>query len=222
MRTETDIANMACDFLTLDPIGNLATDQGSGRFLRRNYQESLETVLREFSWNCATTRRYLNRVAGLPEMWREYLTYNSVYDLPDDCLRVIGINDRPVEEIFWKVEAIEITDSLGNVLSTRQILRVEADFWRGDTIQLEYVKRVNAGAMDAHLAKAVALELAIRSANKARSSSELLDRLLLMYKQTTTGDGTRKGGQQIDSRSNHQLPARKYASTGARARAGIL
>ena len=129
MRTDTDIANMACDFLTLDPIGNLATDQGPGKYLRRNYEEAIGTVLREFSWNCATVRALAVRVSTDDEVWRNFTTYDSLYVLPSDYMRMIDINDRPLQEIFWTVESVAITDEDGVVLSYRKVLRVQADFW---------------------------------------------------------------------------------------------
>ncbi len=221
MRSETSIANMACDWLSLDPIGDLQTDRGKP-YLRRNYEEALETVLREFSWNCATMRAIAPVITEIADFQWDRTTYGAIYALPADYLRMIDINDRPCEEIFWTVETVQVTDANGTVVANRKVLLLQGDFWINDTVMLRYVGRIGADAMDAHCAKAVSLELAIRCVNKARNSGELLDRLQAMYKGATSGDGIRKGGHQISSRENNQLPPRVYSSTGGRARAGIL
>lgn len=221
MRSDTSIANMACDWLSLDPIGDLSTDRGVG-YLRRNYEEAVETVLREFSWNCAICRAPSAVITNIDNFIWDRTTYGAIYALPDDYLRLVDINDRPAEELFWSVETVAITDGNGSTIARRKVLLLQGDMWNDDRVMLRYVGRIGADAMDAHCAKAVSLELAIRCVNKARNSGELLDRLQAMYKGATSGDGIRKGGHQISSRENNQLPPRKYASTGGRARAGIL
>jgi len=223
MRTETDIANMACDYLMIDPIGNLETDQGAGRYLRRNYQESVGTVLREFSWNCATTRIPIEQITP-PDGWVSDATDDQLmYALPNDYMRAIDINGRPYQEITWNIENIAVMDGNGDVVSRRRVLITNGTGWAvSDKVILRYVARINAAAMDEHLAKAVALELAMRCVNKARASTELAQRLMAEYKSTTSGDGIRKGGHQIDSRENNAKLPRKMPSTGGRARAGLL
>lgn len=223
MRTATDIANMACDYLTIDPIGNLETDQGAGRYLRRNYEESVGTVLREFSWNCATTRIPIDQITP-PDGWYVDATGPQLmYGLPQDYMRAIDINDRPWDEINWNIENIAIMDGSGEIVARRRVMLSNGTGWAtDDKMILRYVARINAAAMDEHLAKAVALELAMRCVNKARASGELAQRLMVDYKATTSGDGVRKGGHQIDSRENSPQKPRIYSSTGGRARAGIV
>lgn len=222
MRTATDIANMACDYLTIDPIGNLETDQKAGRYLRRNYQESVETVLREFSWNCATTRIPIEKIEP-PAGWFSDATDDQLmYALPNDYMRAIDINGRPWEEITWAIENVAIMDGNGDVVSRRRVMITNGTGWAvSDKLILRYVARIEAAAMDSHLAKAIALELAMRCVNKARASGELSQRLAAEYKSTTSGDGIRKGGHQVDSRENNAKLPRAMPSTGGRARAGI-
>jgi len=224
MRTPTTIANMACDWLDLDPLHDLETSQSAhGRYLRRNYSESVDTVLREFPWNCATTRVTLDKIDP-PEGWQGHPTgYPDMYAWPSDCMRPVDFNDRPCDEINWTNETVAITDGNGTVVSRKKVLLLDDRGWYpNEPIILRYVARIDPAEMDPHLAKAISLELAIRCVNKANNSTSKLQVLEDEYKKATTGDNMRKGGFQLSSRENNAKPPRQSYSTGAKARAGLV
>lgn len=217
-RTETDIANMASDWLDVDPIGDLSTDQGPmGRIYRRNYLESVKTVIREFPWNCATGRMKITQIPSDNPLLPIHETDDQyAYYLPADSLGPIDINGRPIEEITHQVENLVTTDGNGDVVSRRPILICTEP----NEIILRYKQLIGAADMDPHLAKAVAVELGIRCVMKAANSSSKLDLLERIYTRTTKGDTTRRGGFQINSVENNPKQAKRYPSLGARARAG--
>ena len=76
--------------------------------------------------------------------------------------------------------------------------------------------------MDPHLAKAVAIELAIRCVMKATNSTHKASLLEGMYAEATKGSSRRVGGFQASSRENNSMRPRPLPSIGARARAGII
>ena len=219
MRSATDIANMTCDLLDVDPIGNIETDRsGMGKALRRNYDEAVDTVIREFSWNCATTRAELIKM-DLPAHFKSHDTdHQNAFPLPADCLGVIDINGRPIEEVRHAIESIARYDDFGNPISRRNYVLCDEE----DHIIVRYKTRISPADMDPHLAKAVAIELGIRCVMKAANSARKMAMLAEMYKGATKGDTSRIGGHQASSRENNAKAPRKYASTGARARAGDI
>lgn len=219
MRTATDIANMACDFLDVDPIGNIETDRsGMGKALRRNYDEAVDTVIREFSWNCATTRAELLEMVLPSHFKADDTDHQNAYPLPPEALGVIDINGRPVEEVTHAVEAVANYDGNGNLISRRTVILCDVD----DKIVVRLKVRVSPADMDPHLAKAVAIELAMRCVMKATNSTQKMAMLEGMYRDATRGSVQRVGGFQASSRENNPKAARRYPSTGARARAGEI
>jgi len=219
MRTATDIANMTCDFLDVDPIGNIDTDRsGMGKAMRRNYDEAVDTVIREFSWNCATTRVELSEMVLPGHFHSDHTDHQKAYALPPDCLGVIDINGRPIKEVTHAVEAIAIYDGNGKLVSRRTAILCDD----GPTIIVRIKARISPADMDPHLAKAVAIELAMRCVMKATNSTQKMQMLEGMYRDATRGSVQRVGGFQTSSRENNAKAARRYPSTGARARAGSI
>lgn len=219
MRTATDIANMTCDFLDADPIGNIETDRsGMGKALRRNYDEAVDTVIREFSWNCATTRAELTAMILPAHFKSDETDHQLAYPLPANNLGVIDINGRPVQEVTHAVESIANFDGNGTEISRRDAILCDA----GPTIIVRYKARISPADMDPHLAKAVAIELAMRCVMKATNSTQKMAMLEGMYRDATRGSVQRVGGFQTSSRENNAKRAMRYPSTGARARAGDI
>ena len=218
MRTATDIANMTCDFLDVDPIGNIETDRsGMARALKRNYDEAVLTVIREFSWNCATTRSKLNKIV-LPAGFTVDITdHQNAWALPSNNLGVIDINGRPYTETSHAIETIAIYDSAGVEVSAREVMWCDEE-----QVILRHKRLISAADMDPHLAKAVAIELAIRCVMKATNSTQKAAQLESMYKDATRGSTGRIGGHQVSSRENNAKRPRPLLSTGGAARAGSI
>ena len=219
MTTPTDIANMATDYLDIDPIGNLDTDlSGAGKLLRRNYTKAVDTVIAEFTWNETRTFVGLDEIV-LPSWFeRDDTDHLYGYAYPPNCLRLIEINGRPIQEVTHDVASFPLYDTGGVEISRQRVILCDV----ADHIVLCFGARIDAADMGPHLQKAVALELAERCIAKARNSGEALARIQDMYRKTTKGDQTRTGGYQISSRERNPKPPRDYPSTGARARAGEI
>jgi hypothetical protein len=215
-RTRTSIANMAADFLDTNQIGNINDDFGDAQIYKRNYEEAVETVIAEFTWNSATARARLSPLADTPEMALGHNGFQNVFALPSDCVAPVDINDRPIENLHWANETIAIVDQHGNVTSRRKVLY--CDF--PGPILLRYRCIVEPRDMSPHLAKAIALELAIRCTGKLNNSTTKKTELENSYSEATKGSTRRVGGFQVDSRANRPLPARQLPSSGQRARAG--
>lgn len=215
IRTETDIANMAADFLDASPIGSIEDQIGDAPVYKRNYREAAETVLSEFTWNGATARAELVPItAGLPEI--DCTDFQNCYAWPSECLSPISVNGRPIHDLRWANETLENLDQHGNVISRQRVLWLD---FTGPVL-LKYTTMVRAGDMSAHCAKAVALELAIRCCTKLANSTSKMQELQVMYAEATKGSTRRVGGYQVDSRQNNQRIGRQPISRAARARAG--
>lgn len=215
-RTRTSIANMAADFLDTNQIGQIDDDFGDAEIYKRNYNEAVETVIAEFTWNTATARARLNPLAATPEMALGENGFENVFAWPSDCIAPVDINDRPIDDLRWANETIAVVDSHGNVTSRRKVLYCNFP----GPILLRYKCFVEPRDMSAHLAKAVALELAIRCTGKLKNSTTKKAELENSYAEATKGSTRRVGGYQVDSRANRPLPQRQLPTTGQRARAG--
>lgn len=215
-RTETSICNMAADFLDATAIGHIDDDRDStAPIYKRNYREAVETVITEFSWNSAKARAKLAPIV-LDETFRDGGDFQNAYAYPADCLGPIDINGRPCRDLRWDVETIAILDQHGNVSSRRRVLWCEF----GGPILLRYKTLVSPSDMSAHLAKAIALELAMRVCTKVTNSTSKMQELQRLYTDATRGTMSRVGGHQVDSRENRPKPSVILPSTGQMARAG--
>lgn len=215
-RTRTSIANMAADFLDTNQIGQIDDDFGDAEIFKRNYAEAVETVIAEFTWNSATARAKLNPLAITDDWLIAENDFQNAFAWPSDCIAPVDINGRPIDEINWTNETIAIVDSHGNVTSRRKVLYCNF----AGPILLRYKCLVEPRDMSAHLAKAVALELALRCTGKLNNSTTKKAELENSYAEATKGSVRRVGGYQVDSRANRPLPRRQLPTTGARARAG--
>lgn len=215
-RTRTSIANMAADLLDTNQIGQIDDDFGDAEIYKRNYNEAVETVIAEFTWNSATARAKLNPLMAGEDLLTTDTGFQNAFAWPSDCIAPVDINDRPIDNLHWSNETIAVVDQHGNVTSRRKILY--CDF--PGPILLRYKCLVEPRDMSAHLAKAVAIELAIRCTGKLNNSTTKAQQLDTAYAEATKGSVRRVGGFQVDSRANRPLPQRQLPTTGQRARAG--
>ena len=215
-RTRTSIANMAADFLDTNQIGQIDDDFGDAAIYRRNYNEAVETVIAEFTWNSATARARLNPLTMSDDWLISENDFQNAFAWPSDCIAPVDINGRPIDDMRWANETIAVVDSHGNVTSRRKVLYCNFP----GPILLRYKCFVEPRDMSAHLAKAVALELALRCTGKLNNSTTKVQQLELAYAEATKGSTRRVGGYQVDSRANRPQQARQLPTTGQRARAG--
>lgn len=214
-RTRTSICNMAADFLDGSLIGNINDNFGDAEIYARNYEEAVETVISEFSWNCGTSRARISQIST--DLQLDATDYQKAYAYPSDCLSPIDINGRPVEEIHWSVETIPNLDAHGNVLNRRRVLWCDAD---SSSIILRYQAFIEPRDMTPHLAKACAIELAIRCCGKITNSTTKMAELRDAYAEATRGTTKRVGGHQVDTRQNRPKPRVTLPSAGQVARFG--
>lgn len=215
-RTETSIANMAADLLDAPLIGNINDNFGHAKIYRRNYFEALITVLAEFPWNAGTTRAKLQPILLDATAALSEYDYQTGYAWPVDCVAPIDINGRPIEDIRWANESLSQLDANGNVIGQQMMLLCDAE----GPIMLRYKCLTDPRNMSPHMAKAVALELAIRCEAPLVNSNSRAAVLDTRYAETTKGSTRRVGGYQVDSRSNRDKRPMQQPTSGARNRAG--
>lgn len=207
---------MAADFLDASIIGNLEDTIGDAPIYRRNYFEAVDTVISEFSWNGTTARALLYPAEIEAALGQSDMRY--CYPWPIHCLAPLEINGRPIEDIRWSNEIIDQVDGHGNITGSRRVIWCDAP----GPIALKYSRRIRPADMSPHLAKAIALELAIRCCTSLTNSTSKMQELQIMYAEATRGTSRRVGGFQIDSRQNRPEPARQLPSRAEIARAGGL
>lgn len=216
-RTRTSIANMAADQLSATVIGNIEEGLGDALVYQRNYEEAVETVLAEFPWLAGKARAILQPISLLGQAAQSGSGYSNAYPYPIDCLRPISINDRPCTEIFWEVETLARVDQFSNVMGRQRVIYCDEP----GPLSLKYSAIIEPGDMSAHLALAVAIELAMRCEGQVSNSVSRQESLKGKYRDATKGSAFRIGGFQVDSRSQNPKPARQGATVGQLARAGV-
>jgi hypothetical protein len=214
-RTATSIANMAADFLDATPVANLDEDFGAAKIYKRNYDEAVATVLAEFPWLSATTRATVTPIQ-VDETLLRGTRYMSAYPWPVDCITPRDFNGRPAEDVRYESETIAVVDGHGNIMSRRKVILADLT----GPVVLRYGCAVNPRDMTPHLAKAVALELAMRCEAPIANSSSRGERLSRMYRETTTGADGRRGGFVIDTKANRPEQRRRLQTDLEAIRAG--
>lgn len=104
MASNVKIANCALAKIGADTISAFTEDSKEARAINLLYDNVRDTVLRDHSWNFATKRATLPALVSTPD-WG----YAYEYQLPGDCLRVVGIQD---DRVAYKIEGRKlVTDS---------------------------------------------------------------------------------------------------------------
>ena len=92
MNSVVEIANAALLRIGAGLILDLDEDAKAARLCRQLYGPVRDAVLRAHPWNCALCRCDLARLATAP-----VFGFAHQYQLPSDCLRVIGLADEAGE-----------------------------------------------------------------------------------------------------------------------------
>lgn len=104
MASNVQIANWALAKIGADTITSFTEDSKEARAVNLLYDIVRDTVLRDHSWNFATKRATLASLVSTPD-WG----YAYEYQLPVDCLRIIGVQD---DLIAYKIEGRKlVTDN---------------------------------------------------------------------------------------------------------------
>lgn len=88
MASEVSIVNVALSRLGEQPIASLGDDSIAARTANRIYATERDSLLRAHPWNFAIKRSALGLLAGTPAY-----AWSYQYELPNDCLRVLAMND---------------------------------------------------------------------------------------------------------------------------------
>lgn len=157
MNSVVEIANAALLRIGAGLILDLDEDAKAARLCRQLYGPVRDAVLRAHPWNCALCRCDLARLATAP-----VFGFAHQYQLPSDCLRVIGLADEAGEAPF----------------------RIEGRMLLTDVAPLKalYVRRVEEPTQfDALLADAIVARLAAELAYPIASSTSLAQSMWQLY-----------------------------------------
>lgn len=112
------ICNSALSKLGASRISSLAGTSKAALLCNEQYAKLRDEVLTAHPWNFASTRVELSQNATAPT-WG----YDYAYDLPSDCLRVLGLEEEDDTDVAWKVESRQlVTDSTtANILYIKQV-----------------------------------------------------------------------------------------------------
>lgn len=138
--TETDIANRALSLLGEAAIPSIEGNSPAARTIRLHFAATRDSLLRSHRWNFARKRAALSRLSEAPAFGYAY-----AYQLPDDCLRVLSLNEGDSSDLGDDFE-----------LEGDQLLT------DAEAAKIVYVRRVtDATKFDALFVEAFVLKLAI-------------------------------------------------------------
>lgn len=161
MASETDICNLALVRIGSLPITSM--DDGSKRSTALNsiFEMVRDMVLRDHPWNFAVQRATLAQLTEAPAFG-----YTYAYQLPVDCLRVLGMvgdEDNLDPSLTYKLEG-------GHLLTDE------------DSAQIKYIRRVTeVGLYDAGFVSALASRLAAEVAYNLTASAALKEQMMKEY-----------------------------------------
>lgn len=186
MANEVVIVNQALARLGAARIMSLDdTDSESARQAKLHYVPTVKAVLRSHRWNCCTTRTTLARLADAPAFGWSY-----AYQLPNDFLRAIQINQYSDEEIpaeYWRLERDKILTN-------------------EETVRLIYVYyEEDAEKYDDLLVEALVVKLAAKLAGPITGDPNAAQSFLAEYKNITSPLATRTDAVEDRSNENHPL-----------------
>lgn len=156
MASVVEICNGALHFLGDEAITSLEDNTNRAILCKAFYPFVRDYVLRSHPWRCAMVRYHCALLVAVP-----LFGFSCQYQLPSDCLRVVGIED---EDVSWSVEGTKLlTDSSnGNIV---------------------YVKRItDPGEYDEMLVLVIMLKMAMLLASAITDKANLIEGLENLYK----------------------------------------
>jgi len=154
--TDLAICNDALLLLGNNAIDDLTDDTKAAKLCTQYYQRTVDSVIRAYTWNCATVRSDELTATTDPTFG-----FSNAYTLPDDCLRVLKMYDDDTYK--YRVENGALLCDEG-------------------TAQITYLKRIGAEDMDPLLAEAVAARLAATIAFSLTNSVSAAEAMWKLYK----------------------------------------
>ena len=155
MASVVAICNRALALIGEEPIVSLSDDTEAARRCNLLYADTRDAVLRAHPWNAAIARVSLAPLAEVPAFG-----YARHYQLPSDCLRVLGLSDR---RALFKIEGRRLLADLA-------------------PLAILYVRRIDdPNAFDALLIDAIAARLAHDLAYALAGSTSLAGQMWELY-----------------------------------------
>ncbi|MFN7340811.1 MAG: hypothetical protein ACK5VI_07010, partial [Opitutia bacterium] len=90
MTTPTELCNMALAHLGQARISDYSERSPAAEHCRRAFDHTRRLCLRDYDWNFAIRRALLTAAEAAPPF-----DWGYAYPLPEDCLRVLSVNQRP-------------------------------------------------------------------------------------------------------------------------------
>lgn len=163
--TQLELCNVALSHLGEARIDALSDDTARARACALHYQPVLKEVLRSHRWNFAVARDEIDADPTGPAFGWGYQ-----YSLPEDCLRVLEVNDSEAGDWIsdeWTIEG-------------RKLLTNAA------TLRLVYIRDLDDEALtDPLFAQAFGLKLAVALTESIRGSTGKTGELLQVYQNVT-------------------------------------
>lgn len=106
--TSTSICNSALAKLGADRIVSLEADNHRARLLKEQYEKIRDELLYSHPWNFAIKNVEIAPLVDAPLFY-----FSAQFQLPSDCLRVIG-SDLP-KEAEWKIEGTKLLCNYDNI-----------------------------------------------------------------------------------------------------------
>ena len=155
MASTVAICNRALALVGEDPIASLTDDSEAARRCRLLYADTRDAVLRAHPWNAATARTALAPLAEPPAFG-----FRRQFQLPFDCLRVLGVAERRAR---FRIEGRRLLTDAGEA-------------------SIVYIRRLDDPSFfDALIADAIAARLAHDLAYALAGSTGLSGRLWELY-----------------------------------------
>lgn len=180
---EVTLCNLALSRLGSRGITTLNDASAEAKACALHYDQVRDELLRLHPWNFARARTTLNKMVPTPSF---VFGYAYVYALPDDCLRVMSINEADV----WSNPSEEY-EIEGRIILTN-----------AETVQLKYVGRItNPDFYDPLFTKVMVVDLASVIAEKVTGNPQMAQALTQEKEQLLLGVAKKIDAN--ESRSRH-------------------
>ena len=160
--SEVSICNSALAKLGVDLISSLSDTSKAAILCNEQYDKKRQQLLRSHPWNFAIKRASLAKLVSVPSF-----EYSSEFQLPNDCLRVLRINDNNFGANYprWVIEGNKL---LANV----------------DSVKIKYVcDLTDTGLFDENFSEALAFLIASDLSYALVQSASLSKAMLDMHTQ---------------------------------------
>ena len=184
MNTRTDLANAALAYLGEMRISNIEDpDSQPARTCKQFLADTIDEILRTHPWSCSIRLATLTEVATAPD-WG----FKRAFQLPSDMMRLLQINGQEpgISQQYFDIQ--------GKLLLTE---------W--EEAKIRFVQRIDVPEFDPLLARAIALQLAVKiciplslNMQNLQLCSQLFDKAI--------GEAKRANAIEKTTNANHQWP----------------